>query len=208
MRRSALLLPLATTAVLAACSPSEPVAAPDDQALEEAAATAGCETAEHEPDGEPAHFAPDAAPPADELYTIRPPMSGPHFGSWLDVDVYGGPIDERAAVHNLEHGAIVVWYDPGGLEEGAVQELIAWAEERNDGGLASARVGAGLIVAPYDGAELSQPLAFRAWQVTGDCAGFDRRYADMFVLRYFGSRGHAPEGNLAPDVDRAYPDER
>lgn len=198
------ILLIAGLVLVAACDRGEPAAVPDERDVAAAAVAAGCQTVEHEPDGQPVHYAPDAAPPAEDLYTQRPPASGPHFTSWLQVDIYGGPVDERAAVHNLEHGAVVVWYDPGTVDEADLAALIAWAEQRNAAGLVSRRAGTGIIVAPYDGAEMPQPLAFRAWQVTGDCDRFERDYADGFVLRYFGSRGHAPEGGLAPDVARAY----
>lgn len=173
----------------------------DSDAATAAGDDAGCTETEFAAEGDAVHYEPADAPPAEELYEQRPPASGPHFGSWLSVGVYDGPIDERAAVHNLEHGAIVAWYDPDALPAEDLAAMDDWAEDRNAAGLAN-RAGGGLIVAPFVDAPMPAPLALRGWQVGADCQRFDAAFADGFLLDHFGSQGTAPEGKLAPDIGR------
>ena len=42
-----------------------------------------------------------------------PPTSGNHFGDRESpYGFLGGPVEPEAAVHNMEHGAVVIWYQP------------------------------------------------------------------------------------------------
>ena len=45
----------------------------------------------------------------DEWNTF-PPTSGPHFGQWVIWGEYDEPVRLTEAVHNLEHGGIVMYY--------------------------------------------------------------------------------------------------
>ena len=46
----------------------------------------------------------------DIEYGTQPPSSGNHYGTPADAGFYDSAIPEEQAVHNLEHGQIVVWY--------------------------------------------------------------------------------------------------
>jgi hypothetical protein len=133
---------------------------------------------------------------AAELYEVRPGTAGPHLAEWLDPGVREEPADERAVVHNHEHGAVSVWYAAGN-GDAAVGALTQWAEARNAAGLETP-AGAGIIASPTD-AELSDgvTVAFRSWTGGLDCAEFTAIVGDGFVLDHYGE---APEGNLAADV--------
>jgi hypothetical protein len=50
---------------------------------------------------------PDAEP---EEWNTDPPTSGPHFGQWVIWGEYEEPVRLTEAVHNLEHGGIVMYY--------------------------------------------------------------------------------------------------
>jgi hypothetical protein len=50
---------------------------------------------------------PDATP---EEWNSFPPTSGPHFGQWVIWGDYEEPVRLAEAVHNLEHGGIVMYY--------------------------------------------------------------------------------------------------
>ena len=43
-------------------------------------------------------------------YDSFPPTSGPHYPEWVTWGTYGKPVPEIAAVHNLEHGGVIVQY--------------------------------------------------------------------------------------------------
>ncbi len=51
-------------------------------------------------------------PDQNVRYTTFPPTSGTHHPTPAVWDNYRHPVDPRQAVHNLEHGGIVVWYGP------------------------------------------------------------------------------------------------
>jgi hypothetical protein len=168
-----------------------------DEEVAAATEEAGCDVVAVDEEFETTHLDPAEAPPAAELYPDRPAVGGPHFGEWLSAGIFDAPVEERAAVHNLEHGAVAVYLDPN-LDDDQVEEVTGWATQRNDAGLLDERTGAGLLVAPWEGPLLAQ-VAFRAWGVAADCERFDRTFADGFVRDHFGTAGDAPEGTLGTD---------
>lgn len=159
---------------------------------------AGCAEADI-PDLDGEHIPESDAPPPSELYPVRPPTSGEHFGRPVTPI---GPQDEAVleadAIQSMERGAVVVWYDPSQVDEQTVTAMAGWAERRNEAGFAAgARGGAGVIVAPYpDGLPTGKAIAMHAWQTPVHCETFDVTAADGFLGRYFGTRGTAPEGQI------------
>jgi len=45
-------------------------------------------------------------------YDQTPPAGGPHNAIWLNCGIYTEPVPNVNAVHDLEHGAVWVTYDP------------------------------------------------------------------------------------------------
>jgi Protein of unknown function (DUF3105) len=45
-------------------------------------------------------------------YAVVPPVGGPHNAIWMNAGVYTKPVPSERAVHNLEHGAVWITYDP------------------------------------------------------------------------------------------------
>jgi hypothetical protein len=169
-------------------------------AVEQAATTAGCEELPLAPPQTTAHLS-EPAPPPEQLYPDRPAHSGPHFAGVSPVGTFDSPLDERLVLHNLEHGAITVWYDADQITPQDRNALESWADERNRAGF-HGRGGAAIIVSPYPQAlDSGKTLAFRAWLVAVDCDGFDQNVADAFLAQHYGTRGVAPERAFAP-----YPD--
>ena len=50
---------------------------------------------------------------ADVDYPMTPPAGGAHDPVWLECGVYDVPVRDENAVHDLEHGAVWISYDPG-----------------------------------------------------------------------------------------------
>ena len=48
----------------------------------------------------------------DVDYPQTPPVGGPHDPTWLACGVYQSPVRDENAVHDLEHGAVWVTYQP------------------------------------------------------------------------------------------------
>jgi hypothetical protein len=176
-------------------------------AVADAREAAGCVvTAQNQPQPEPyTHYEPAQAPPADALYTAtRPTHSGPHFISPISPvnGIPRNPIDERGSTHNLEHGAVIVWFDPDGVDGTTQRAMEAWQQERAEQGFVSPRSGGAIFVSPYDGTfSEDKPIAVRAWGQAIDCDEWDETYADGFLIDYYGMHGIAPERSLTP-----YPD--
>ncbi|MDP9021549.1 MAG: DUF3105 domain-containing protein [Actinomycetota bacterium] len=163
---------------------------------------AGCEAVEIPPAPSTQHLD-EPAPPAEQLYAVRPTDSGRHFAITARVATYDEPVDERRTTHNLEHGAVVVWYRPEALPDEQVSALKDWASARNRAGF-QGEGGTGIIVAPWEGPFQSsnKALAVRAWTVSMDCDRFEEQALDKFLIENFGTHGRAPEAAIA-----GYPDD-
>jgi hypothetical protein len=112
--------------------------------------------------------------------------------------VPNSPLDERAYTHNLEHGAVMVWFDPEVVDGGTVDEMQSWMRTLNASGF-EALSGGGILVSPFEGEFTSgKPIALRAWGLAVDCDEWNETYANSFVIRFYGSHGAAPERNLSP----------
>lgn len=145
------------------------------------------------------HFDPATAPPAEALYGLALPSAGPHLSaiSPTPAGMPGGALDVRAVVHNLEHGAIAVWIDTNAVAADTVNQIEDWATQLQDAGMANDAGGSILISPAPPGTDVA-PVSFRAWGQAIDCQTWAQPVADGFVARHFGSRGQAPEKNLAP----------
>ena len=149
-----------------------------------------------------AHVAPGTtcrspeAPCGADPYSSLPGTSGPHWdpsgiASW---GVYSTPQNETQVIHNLEHGGIVIWYDPDILTDEQIGELTSYVEGQVSSGI-SGRYK--FILTPWGGSEdLGGAVAVTAWRHLLKLDAFDmdaiRSFADESYLRY------APEPNGGP----------
>ncbi len=132
---------------------------------------------------------------AGESYTYdqRPATSGYHDPAPLPdtPHVYTSPVSETNAVHNLEHGFVLIYYQLDGadaLASDVVQQLASLAKSEDK-----------VIMAPYPDLPERVSLALAAWNklwdcpvaVTGDQAN---TIASGFIQAYRGT-SNAPEGN-------------
>ncbi|HKX74168.1 MAG TPA: DUF3105 domain-containing protein [Acidimicrobiia bacterium] len=83
-------------------------------------------------------------------YNSNPPTSGPHASTPAACGIYREPVPDVNQVHTLEHGAVIVQYDPTVSE--ADREVL-----EDFGRDAPSHV----IVAPREGME--SPIALTAW---------------------------------------------
>ncbi len=93
----------------------------------------------------------DHLPPGEryEAYNSNPPTSGPHSPEVLEWKVYDEPQQREKAVHNMEHGGVVVWHHcvsaacedvvrqirgvvEGYLSEGALVVMFPYPEMEDD----------------------------------------------------------------------------
>jgi hypothetical protein len=136
------------------------------------------------------------APCGPDPYSSLPATSGPHWdpSGIANWGVYSTPQNESQLVHNLEHGGIVIWYDPDALDDAQVAELTSYVEGQVSSGI-SGRYK--FILSPWGGnEELGAAVAVTAWRHLLKLDAFDmdaiRAFADESYLQY------APEPNGGP----------
>lgn len=129
----------------------------------EAAERLGCSQVQDLADEGRQHLAAGEQPPD---YGTTPGTSGKHNGSPLPPDprVYDQPFDanlEARAVHNLEHGYVLLYYraqDDAGVPDPIVDALADLANAEDQ-----------VILAPYPDLPDEQSLAFAAWTHLRSC---------------------------------------
>lgn len=141
-------------------------------------------------------------------FDSSPPSSGTHYPDWAPFGSYDGPIDDGYAVHNLEHGGVVVWLgtevDDGTTD--AISDLLddeeKWivAPRTDTPGLYSAAWSKGLSCPPAALAKLGATGtadALEAWYETVVSTGSD---AEKDVPAYAGSmKEPTPERDISAD---------
>ena len=103
-------------------------------------------------------------------YDHSPPVGGAHVGSWMECGAYAEPLRDEVAVHDLEHGAVWISYDPS-LGDDAVAELESALPDNG-------------IMAPYD--DLEAPVVVTVWGRQLDLWGADDSGLEDFIDVYAG----------------------
>jgi len=133
-------------------------------------------------------------PGASYTYSQHPATSGPHDPAPLPIPphVYPAPIPETKAVHNLEHGAAIMYYrqtGDGALGSGIVARLAAIANHSND-----------TILAPYEDLPSGVTLALAAWNKLQTCpagvTGPQARSISLGFIHAYACTRNAPEAKL------------
>lgn len=118
---------------------------------------------------------------SDVIYNSNPPTSGPHFADWhRDWAFYDEEQPIGGLVHNMEHGGIVLFYDPE-IDEVLKDELRDYVDDTFK-----------IIASPRDGMEA--PVVLVAWGVYEEFEDFD---VDRFERFYRFNLNNAPE-NVYP----------
>jgi hypothetical protein len=94
-------------------------------------------------------------------YQSVPATSGPHWNlgdgiAPLFWGVYTSPVAEPAAVHNLEHGGIVIWYQKTATQED-IDKLTEFTQQAEQG------PDYKVILSPWNGKDFGHPIAVTAW---------------------------------------------
>jgi hypothetical protein len=104
-------------------------------------------------------------------YEQDPPTNGDHATYWQNCGFYSSPVENEAAVHSMDHGAVWITYRPD-LPADQVEILRGLAQEQY------------VLVSPYP--NLYAPVVATAWRNQLDLTGTDdprlRRFVDQFRL--------------------------
>jgi hypothetical protein len=113
--------------------------------------------------------------PADFRPNSTPRSSGPHSNQTIIYGSYTEPVPELNAVHNLEHGAVIIWYGPD-VPESTVDQINEFYNGDPNG----------LIVAQHP--QLGDEIALVSWTHVARCPEFDENAANRFIEQ-FGFKG-------------------
>jgi hypothetical protein len=119
-------------------------------------------------------------------YKTSPPTSGDHYAVPVVWGAYDSPVEQSRAVHNLEHGGIVIQYGDDVPEE-TVNELRDFYQDDPNG----------LLLAPQP--SLNDQIAVTAWTQLAKCRTFDEGAFEKFRDE-FRAKGPEPRriSDLAP----------
>jgi hypothetical protein len=111
-----------------------------------------------EPNGGGQHVAVGTFP----TYNSTPATSGPHWNdppiAPMNWGVYTAAVPEPAAVHNLEHGGIVIWYQASKLSAADVAKLQNFVRAQVQTSQFK------FILSPWAGKDFGHPIAVTAWR--------------------------------------------
>src|SRR5262249_5558470 len=141
--------------------------------------------------------------PPLSTYRSTPPASGPHYSTPMPAGVYPSLPSIGSAIHSLEHGAVIVWWDPSAAASPALADIAAFFGRPDEMDH--------VLVGPYDDPEQGeagrlppgQQMALVAWHRLQICQTPSLAVAYAFVFAYRADithperyRGEAPEPGL------------
>jgi len=104
-------------------------------------------------------------------YDRKPPTNGNHDPLWQNCGFYPEPIEDRHAVHSLDHGVVWITYRPD-LPEQQIDSLRPYGKENY------------VILSPYPGQDA--PVTATSWRVQLELNGADdprlRRFVNQFRI--------------------------
>ena len=99
-------------------------------------------------------------------YDRKPPTNGNHDPLWQNCGFYDEPVEDRHAVHSLDHGVVWITYRPD-LPEQQLETLRPYGEEDY------------VILSPYPGQ--AAPVTATSWRVQLELQGADDPRLRKFV---------------------------
>ncbi len=112
-------------------------------------------------------------------YQRIPPTSGTHYPTTVEAGLYEQTPPLGALVHSLEHGAVVIYYDPGQIDQATEDSLEAFA---------AAHTGTweSVIVVPMPEAGPTAPVVLTAWRHSLRLEDYDPGTVRAFLAEYLG----------------------
>jgi hypothetical protein len=123
-------------------------------------------------------------------YSVTPPAGGPHNAAWMNCGIYDKPVPSERAVHNLEHGAVWITYQPS-LPQSEVDQLRAFAGKQT---MVSSTEGAPsryMDLTPYPG--LPSPIVISSWGFQLKVSSPADPRLQQFVNTFRASPKYTPE---------------
>jgi hypothetical protein len=119
-------------------------------------------------------------------YSSVPATSGPHWNDPANWGIYtaAAPLAESQSIHNLEHGGIIVWYQPGKISVDEIATLSTYVAAQ----FSTTRYK--FILSPWTGKDFGHAIALTAWRWLLYLDRPDTSAIGTFVSAHYGD---APE---------------
>ena len=136
-------------------------------------------------------------------YAVIPPVGGPHNPTWMNAGVYTKPIPSERAVHNLEHGAVWITYNPNlsPIDVAALTKFVTSQSLIAETGTTQVSQSNRYIdMSPWATNTLPSPIVISAWgyqlRVTSPTDPRLQQFIDMFRhnAKYSPEYGSAVDG--------------
>jgi hypothetical protein len=139
-------------------------------------------------------------------YDVTPPVGGPHNGIWMNAGVYTKPIPSERAVHNMEHGAVWITYEPD-LPASQVAALTAFVAKQSlipetgetATGAPTTNSNRYLDLSPWATSTLPAPIVMSAWGHQLRVTSATDPRLQKFVDTFRNSATYSPEYGAAVD---------
>jgi len=126
-------------------------------------------------------------------WSTFPPSGGAHYPAWAVWGFYREPVNPRQVVHNLEHGAVVIWWGPQ-VPSTTVDKLEQFYNESPTGMFGTPIAGLGKKIALNSWTGDPAKYYRNGYYGTGQiavCTHFDQKAFAEFRDAF---RGKGPEG--------------
>lgn len=111
-------------------------------------------------------------------YTSDPPAGGHHYDDPVHAGFYDKPQPDGNLVHSLEHGAVIIWYNPNKLSKDQIESLKKIFNQ----------LGGKSITVPRD--SIDTPLALSSWGRALRLSAIDEKQIKAF---FETNRDRGPE---------------
>ncbi len=121
-------------------------------------------------------------------YNSNPPTSGPHYPYWAGWGIYKNPPADEFLVHNLEHGGVIISYNPNRIKGQELERLQAQARSLS-------RFNPRIILTPRP--NLDTAIALTAWNYLQKLDRYDPEAVKLFYDTHI-ARGPECQEGLCP----------
>jgi hypothetical protein len=135
-------------------------------------------------------------------YAVTPPVGGPHNGTWMNAGVYTEPIPSERAVHNLEHGAVWITYNPN-LPQSQIDALVAFVAKQSlipeNEPSSPGQANRYMDLSPWSSNDLPSPIVISSWGYQLRVNNPNDPRLQQFVDTFRNSQTYSPEYGVAVD---------
>jgi hypothetical protein len=125
--------------------------------------------------------------PGPVVYAVNPPVGGDHNAEWMNCGVYSQPVPNERAVHNLEHGAVWITYQPT-ISSSVLARLRTFQAHQTVIGATGSRY---VDLTPYPGQ--SSPIMITSWGYQLAVTSTSDPRLQQFVNTFRDSKTYTPE---------------